>query len=869
MRFVSGIMLVLMIAATPVSAQNIVEIFGRDQITQTAEGTIIHNFTEGMLLPGGVGAGTLFNGQDMVAWLYATGNFQTPQDGDKLPYIYPPYEFAPAQQPPSLTPRQQRAMRATRRPGGFARNRGGMQTPSGEQWKWTATKADTAGVFQPGGGAYLYTAYESPREEIVLLETTGGTRTFFNGYPREGDHYDFGYSLVPVKLKKGLNEIVYTPGRFGRVKSKLVRPSKPVVFSKRDMTLPDLILGAGPSWAAIRVINATERALKGMTVRASLDGESVDCQTDDVMPLTVRKVKFRLPAAGENGTSGRVSVLVELLDRSGKVIDSTSIEVRQVGPDVHHERTFISGIDGSVQYFSVAPALETGDPGPKALVLSVHGAGVEARNQARAYRSKDWVNIVAATNRRPYGFNWEDWGRIDGLEVLEEARRIFQPDNSRIYLTGHSMGGHGTWQLGTTYPDRFAAIAPAAGYPDIATYGSGRSDAMHSGHAAYEPFQRSANTGRTISLIQNLKQSGVYILHGDADRTVPPEQARLMRDVLGKFHTDFCYYEYPGGEHWFGDQSVDWPHIFEYFKWHSIPEPKNVRVIDFHTASPAVSASDYWVRVEQQQQPWGFSRVEASQERDTVFVDRVENVAMLVLDLPAMSWNSGVATIEIEGRHITAPVDSRAILALSDGGWGMTDRVDPKHKYSARYGGFKQVIGNRVVFVYATGGNRAENEWYMNKARFDAETFYYRGNGSIDVIPDTEYTAARYTDRNVVLYGNRDNNRAWASLMKGSPIQVRKGEITVGERTYRGDDLAAYFVWPHPGSDVAMVGVVAGTGNVGMWATSPNNYISGITGFPDIVIFRADILKEGLPAVEVAGFFDNDWSLTNSDVVTK
>ena len=148
-----------------------------------------------------------------------------------------------------------------------------------------------------------------------------------------------------------------------------------------------------------------------------------------------------------------------------KIFTAIAFDSGGVAPTIHHERTFVSRIDGSVQYYSVAPALRTdpGDTAARAFVLTVHGASVEARNQARAYKQKAWANIVAPTNRRPFGFNWEEWGRIDALEVLAEARRIFKTDPSRIYLTGHSMGGHGTWYLGTTYPSLFAAIAPCAG----------------------------------------------------------------------------------------------------------------------------------------------------------------------------------------------------------------------------------------------------------------------------------------------------------------------------------------------------------------------------------------------------------------------
>ncbi|MDR1879919.1 MAG: hypothetical protein LBQ78_03215, partial [Tannerellaceae bacterium] len=88
------------------------------------------------------------------------------------------------------------------------------------------------------------------------------------------------------------------------------------------------------------------------------------------------------------------------------------------------------------------------------------------------------------------------------------------------------------------------------------------------------------------------------------------------------------------------------------------------------------------------------------------------------------------------------------------------------------------------------------------------------------------------------------------------------GEITAGGHAYRGDDLATCFIYPHPESDTASVGVVAGTGDAGMRATSPNNYISGITGFPDLVIYRAGMLRDGLAGVEAAGYFDNDWTWT-------
>src|SRR5574340_847283 len=72
--------------------------------------------------------------------------------------------------------------------------------------------------------------------------------------------------------------------------------------------------------------------------------------------------------------------------------------------------------------------------------------------------------------RRPFGFDWQDWGAQDALEVLADARRRFTIDTNRIWLAGHSMGGHGTWSVGIHHPGSFAALAPSAGWTTLPLY---------------------------------------------------------------------------------------------------------------------------------------------------------------------------------------------------------------------------------------------------------------------------------------------------------------------------------------------------------------------------------------------------------------
>src|SRR5581483_1069083 len=142
--------------------------------------------------------------------------------------------------------------------------------------------------------------------------------------------------------------------------------------------------------------------------------------------------------------------------------------------------------------------------------------------------------------------------------------------------------------------------------------------------------------------------------------------------------------------------------------------------------------------------------------------------------------------------------------------------------------------------------------WALAKARFDAEQFWYRGNGSVDVIPDTAFDPAKEPDRSVVLYGHADMNAAWKSLLGAAPVAVGRDRLSVGDREEKGDDLACLLVYPRPGSDRASVGVVAGTGLHGLRLTDRLPYFSSGAEYPDWTVLDPK-------GVRGAGYFGNDW----------
>jgi predicted peptidase len=157
------------------------------------------------------------------------------------------------------------------------------------------------------------------------------------------------------------------------------------------------------------------------------------------------------------------------------------------------------------------------------LVLFLHGAGERGNDNAKQLKYlPTWLADPAVRQRHPcfvlapqcrMDERWVDVSWADAkstpqpatptidlsavIQALEETITREQVDPARIYLTGLSMGGFGTWDLAARMPNRFAAILPVCG--------GGNDDVA----------------GRIAAL-------PIWCFHGDADTAVPVERSRSM-----------------------------------------------------------------------------------------------------------------------------------------------------------------------------------------------------------------------------------------------------------------------------------------------------------------------------------------------------
>jgi len=742
-----------------------------------------------------------------------------------------------------------------------------------------------------GRADYAHMTVESDSEKTMILHAQGNSLVYANGTIRAGDPYSHGGLWIPISLRPGKNGLLFRTGR-GQLRVELIEPKSPAVLQAGERTTPDLIVGeSGEVWASILVVNASTEPLRNAWIRCEAGPETneklagaiepTETALPVIPPLGIRKVAYRVTVGGLTET-GDVKTSVVLYRRPAgraEILDAATVPLRARAGDTSHSRTFISEIDGSVQYYSVQPARPLGKPErPPALFLSLHGAGVQALGQANSYGQKTWGHLVAPTNRRPYGFDWEDWGRLDAIEVLDLNQKRLGTDPQRTYLTGHSMGGHGAWHVGMTFPDRFAAIGPSAGWLSFRSYRGGGDNAPPPKPMEAMLRRPTLASDTLSSLSLNYLHQGVYILHGEKDDNVPVTEARRMAEHLKKIHRDFQYHEQPGAGHWWnaypdpGTDCVDWAPMFDFFSHHVIPAGEEVRQVEFYTASPGISAACHWARIEAQIKDLEISSVDLKCDPgNRRFHGTTRNVERLSLDVSHLAPDKEIQA-ELDGdkiENIPWPTGEKRIwLARRNGAWRQIEAPSPALKGPHRYGLFRDVFRHRFVLVYGTKGSPEENAWALARARYDSETFMYRGNGSMDIAADVDFDPAQEPDRNVVLYGNADTNAAWKALLGESPVQVRRDAVRVGSREERGKDVACLFIRPRPGSDVASVGAVAGTGLAGMRLTDRLPYFISGAGYPDCFVAGSEMLSAGgVAGVRCAGFFGKDWSVEKGEFV--
>jgi dienelactone hydrolase len=737
---------------------------------------------------------------------------------------------------------------------------------SGEA-RWSARTAGEDGRL--ADVAWAYARVESDQACVVLAKLAGAATLFVNGAPHAGDLYGYGFGGVPVALVAGTNELYVTGVRDG-FRLSLVPTLAGARFGEWDFTLPTLVAGAAePCLLGCLLFEAALEPAEGLSLGVAENPRfaGVRALAPGLTPLGSRHVALALePKPGAPALEAGELELELVLTRATGSSTTQRVRLAVRAPDALRVHTRLSPIDGSVQKYAVLGP--TGSPPSDArlrLLLSLHGAGVDCEGEAASYARKSDFVIVAPTNRRPFGFDWQDWGRLDAYETLADALEDERLSPANVHLSGHSMGGHGTWLLAANDPDGFASIAPSAGWRSFDTYGNRPEGELKALWLAADA------ASRVEDRIANLAQLPTFVLHGEADDNVPAAEGHAMVAALTAAGAAPLSHFEPGAGHWWDDASgapgtacLDWPGFFELFRRTSVPEAP--QAFDWTSVDPGVDARHAWVTVAQ---PLEYGRpfhvVARASEVTRVVVARAgegtrvevrtENVRRLRI--------ARAGELELDGQSFTVATAS-AGFARGAGGWTRDDLGPGQDEKSPeRSGPLKRAFERDFVLVVPTRGTPPENASALARALYDQEQWSYRANGDAELVTDAWWLGhARETKgRNVLLYGNADTNAVWAAVVPADfPVRVGRERAALGAREWSGAALGVLAIGPRA-DGAGCFGLLASSGAAAdRVAASLALFVSGV-GYPDYVVYGPEVLTQGDAGVRAAGFFDRRWRL--------
>lgn len=187
------------------------------------------------------------------------------------------------------------------------------------------------------------------------------------------------------------------------------------------------------------------------------------------------------------------------------------------------------------------------------LLLFLHGRGESGDNELEKVKihgppsfvesRPDFPFVVVAPQCPPPTGELKQvagaWKPEQLIQLLDHVANHVKIDNRRVYVTGLSMGGFGTWRLTAAYPERFAAALPICGGGD-------------------DPEK----------MAKSLRRVPIWAFHGALDKVVPLQRSEEMVNAVREAGGDVRLTVYPDVEHNSWKPTYDNPEIYDWLLSH-------------------------------------------------------------------------------------------------------------------------------------------------------------------------------------------------------------------------------------------------------------------------------------------------------------
>lgn len=531
-------------------------------------------------------------------------------------------------------------------------------------------------------------------------------------------------------------------------------------------------------------------------------------------------------------------------------------------------RGYVSIMDDTLQHYAVGVpnAWKPGDKYP--LVLTMHGYGFGQFLGSPAPVENGVIHVSAFG--RGNG-DYKLWCEEDLREVVQACLEDYGCDPDRVYATGGSMGGTGSWHIATMYPDVFAAIAPIMGnanhhvWEEVWGWGQREKTFM-------TPFRDwLESTTSAFTYAENLRHVPSWVVHGDRDDIVPVGHSRTMVQRLRGLGYRVDYEEQAGVGHGGFAAGTEARVKRAMLTQRRDPWPRRVT---FKTSWPRYQRA-YWIRLERASRPAVEAQIDARVLGQTIELTAVE-VDRLSLTLAAPLIDVGqpvrVTVNEATAFDDLVPPDGVVRLGQVEGKWQPVNRPSGLEKNETVGGPLEHTYMGRFLLVYGTTGDERTNHVNRRMAEQAAEKWRRWGREQpARIKADHEVTQQDIADSNLLCYGSPESNSIVAQVNDQLPIRfvpatdTEPGGVTTGSETFRGVDVGLKMCYPNPLNPERYVGVFGGVTWRGTWDIDGrfgNFFDWGV--FDDRNWYDFNIFDQQTQSPEthvLVGYFDADWQL--------
>lgn len=448
-----------------------------------------------------------------------------------------------------------------------------------------------------------------------------------------------------------------------------------------------------------------------------------------------------------------------------------------------------SSIDGSCQPYTIYLPEGYNPAKLYKLLICLHGySGDDYGSVQKVLTDAQPDDFIIAA---PFGRGDLAYGSIgeqDVLDVMQLVQKTYSIDPERIYITGWSMGGCGTWRIGQFYADRFAAMAPFCGWTSEKYLG-------------------------------NLKNLPSLVVHGNADTVVPIEKDRDAVARLSEIKAPCFFEELPGITHeaWGGWLKIHNRNgLFDFFRKYQ----RNRWPGEVEAFIPNLRyGRQYWVQIEDFINPrkGGYIHAEIVDSRHLSV--ETENINVFTLDLghPGLAGGraqAGRILIEINGIGVPTDAGPHQVTFASDGKDGPFTVVKSPANVFIKHqgGGMADLFYGPLCIVYGTkisGHTKFLRQAAEILADWRVSPLLPTGTkyGHFRIKADKDVTLLDQKRYHLLLLGTVDENRITAKFMKRKndwPFWMDSHQVQIAQSKYSNAGL--FLIYPNPNNRMRLIG---------------------------------------------------------------